>query len=170
MEINYKGKIVNILMWNELQEFYLKNPNALLITYLVIYFLCIALFYLGKNNPFFASLVMKILYYTVGFPVLIIVGTFNFIWKIIFKILRLKSSKINNSNSNNSDIDKESIKIQKQREGGAWFDSGSLSAGTSDTQISIALNNAQNSTINAPGYNGRVRAIGEKTGRLYGMQ
>jgi hypothetical protein len=79
-----------------------------------------------------------------------------------------KKSRGNSKNNSVDSDDDEGIQIQYQSTGGNWMNYSCLS-GTDSYQISQGLKIASRGVSNKPNANGRVRAIGMKSGRLYDM-
>lgn len=73
------------MLWNDLQQYFAENPNALVGVYCVGYLVIVFAIKIGKDNAQFAMLVFKALYFTVGLPLLIFNGLFKFFYRLIFK-------------------------------------------------------------------------------------
>ena len=73
------------MLWNDLQQYFSENPTALVGVYCVGYLVIVFAIKMGKDNVQFAMLVFKVLYFTVGLPLLIFNGLFKFFYRLIFK-------------------------------------------------------------------------------------
>lgn len=158
-------------------ESFIRNNET--ISLFIVYLILVWFLSAARRNPSLAIFIVNILFITIGFP----------FW-VLGRLLGMRSAikgNYNSSRTKSSDQSsessitgvtaplKEDIIIQSQRSGGAWFDVGGVPAGWTDHSISVALNRASEQAISASGKSasgwvGRVRAVGRKSGRLYGIQ
>jgi hypothetical protein len=97
------------MLWNDIQQYFIANPSVLIAVYGVGYLLFVFLVKTGKDNAQFAMLLFKILYYTVGLPLLVLNSVFKFLYKIIFK--RPFSSNTSKASAPNIVIDNPEVQI-----------------------------------------------------------
>lgn len=73
------------MLWNEIQQYFIQNPTILITVYVVGYLVFVFAIKFGKDNAQFAMFVFKLIYYTIGLPLLITNGVFRFFYRLIFK-------------------------------------------------------------------------------------
>jgi hypothetical protein len=73
------------MFWNNLNQYLAANPLALIGIIFVAYLILFFIIKTGKDNAQFAMLVFKFLYYSIGFPLLVINGIIKFCYRLIFK-------------------------------------------------------------------------------------
>lgn len=168
--------------WLDMFENYTVNDYSLLLN---AYLLLVGLLYLLTRMYTTKNFITKTLFFIIGFP-FVLIG-----WAVTLINIRSdrhryldenqsdgdyddsddvpkKKSRFSSKNNTDDSDDKEGIQIQYQSTGGIWMDYNSISTNNS-YQISQALKIASRAASNKPNSNGKVRAIGKKSGRLYDM-
>ena len=160
----------------EIESFLRNNEN---ISIFLAYLLLVWFLSAARRNPSLAIFVVNILFIVIGFP----------FW-VLGRVLGMRSAMKGNynptskqtKNKNSDDVsdqnvapEKERILIQSQRKGGVWITKNTLSPGTSDSQIGNTLSRESKQAMHSAetpssGWVGRVRAVGEKSGRIYDIQ
>jgi uncharacterized protein len=139
----------------------------------IIYLLLFVFLYFAKNNPDAAIFVTNILYWSIGFPILL---TWIFLKLILKKSnysqnepsVSAGSLKRENHVKKNDHPERETIDIEYQTSSGAWARMHSFEYLGNDQEISHAMKNGLNTAmLKGSGSTGKVRAKGRRTKTIY---
>jgi uncharacterized protein len=154
-----------------------ENSNLIYWISLAFYLLFVGFLYHAKENPDAAILTTKMLYYTVGFPLLALIYFIKNIPRWMSKSgetvvnSSAKHSSSNDSTHNNQYPDRETIDIEFQSSSGNWSRLHSFEYLGNDQQISHAMDNAERSAaLKGNSVTGRIRAKGRRTKTIYDIR
>ena len=145
------------MLWNDIQQYFVENPSVLIAVYGVGYLLFVLLIQVGKDNAQFAMLLFKMLYYTVGLPLLILNSVFKFFYKLIFK--RKFSSNTSKTSAPNIVIDNPAVQII-----------GIRPTGKNDWTIEVRTRSNANSTLITGVGSGTIGGNGSVNGEQFNFR